>query len=368
MRGHGGGSRVGAAVVALLVGGLLLPGAAQADEREWQVAANPRATADELIGAGHAADIATSKDQMVVTWEVQPEDDEGPAQGAWRLYDLERGEVADGTFGAVREASARIDVIAVRNGFLLTDYKKHALRFLDRSGKLSAAHLPEAKRGTSLAGGTLIEGDSEDRGTWKVILPAKRQAVTLTDLPTTDVQGIELTADGTVWVLLPWTGDGPFRIAHAKDGQAPWTTETIPIPEGSATDGGGLSASGERLFVVASHENGASIGLDAILSREADEEGWTTIDPSGIAGSLTSAPSIAVLPKDRLVAVSAGDGAWIERKDGDGWTPLQLPTADRQTQLQVRAEGRWLWASEELSGNALYYSYDYGKTWHEFDR
>jgi hypothetical protein len=347
---------------------LLLPGTAHASEREWQVAANSRATADEIIDTGHAADIATSTDQMVVTWEVQPEDDEGTSQGAWRLYDLEKGKVADGTFGAVREAGARIDVVAVRDGFLLRDYKKHALHFLNRAGKLSAAHLPDARPGTSLAGGTLIEGDSEGRRTWQAILPARRQIASLTGLPTTDVQGIELTADGTVWVLLPWTGDGPFRIAHAKDGQAPWTTETIPIPKGSATDGGGLSASGERLFVLASHENGDRIGLDALLAREAGESEWSTVDTSGIADNLTSAPSIAVLPKGRLLAVPAGNGAWIEQEDGEGWAPLNLPTTDRQTELQVRVEGRWLWASQELSGNALYYSHDYGKTWHEFDR
>ena len=61
--------------------------------------------------------------------------------------------------------------------------------------------------------------------------------VRLGDLPTTQPQAVELTSDGTVWVLLPWTERGPFRIAHAKNGKAPWTTETIPLPRGSTTDG-----------------------------------------------------------------------------------------------------------------------------------
>lgn len=362
MRGHFGTTVVAA------VAGLILSGCASAQEREWDVAADPHATADDIIDAGHAVGIATTPQQMVVTWEVEPEDDEGPYQGAWRLYDRDEGQVADGTFGTVRESSGRIDVMAVRDGFLLTDYKDHSLHLLNPGGQVSPAYLPEAKGDASLAGGVLMQSESPGPLTWQVVLPEQRQVVPLTDLPTKNVQGIELTDDGTVWVLLPWKGRGPFRIAHAKDGKGPWVTETIPLPKGSGTSGEGLSVAGDRLFVVATHTKGDRMPVDVILSRKAADDDWEEIDATGIADNLTIEPRIAVLHKGRLVALASGEGAWIERNDGDGWLPLRLPKAAKRSQQDISFEGKWLWASEDLAGNSLHYSFDGGNSWREFER
>ncbi len=358
-----------AVVGALLVASPLVSGYSSASQQEWQVAANPRATADEIIDAGHAADIATNKDQMIVTWEVQPEDDEGPYQGAWRLYDRDKGKVADGTFGMVREASARIDVVAAGDGFLLTDYRKQAHYSLDAKGRLVPARFERSKVGPSLADGVLVPDASSD-GEWNVLLPSTQRIVALTDLPTKNVQGIELTSDGTVWVLLPWTNNGPFKVAYAKDGKPPWTTETIPLPKGSSTGGESISAQGNRLFVVASHEEGdrMAVAVDAILSRKAGEKGWKTIDASGIADNLTGAPRIAVLRKGRLVAMANGEGAWIQNANGSGFTTLHPPRTHRHASPSVQKDGLWLWSSEQNVGNSLRYSYDYGQTWREFVR
>ena len=365
MRRHTCGSGLAASVGPLLAAGILLTGCASGGETEWEVAANPRATADDIITAGHAADIATAGDQMVVTWEVEPEDDEGPYQGAWRLYDRETGEVEDGTFGTVREASAHIDVVPVRDGFLLTDYVKHAQHILDVEGRLLPAQLDEAELGTPLAGGVLLE-KPDDAG-WNVLLP-NMTVVQLTDLPTRDVQGIQLTSDGTVWVLLPWTTDGTYRVAYAKDGRGPWTTETIPLPKGLGTGGEGISAAGKTLFVVAGREKEDRTTVDVVLSRAAGAKGtWERIDASGIADDLTSTPHIAVPAKRRLVALAA-EGAWVQEPDRAGFAALRLPPARGRSVLGVSTGGSWLWASEHNGGNALHYSHDFGKTWREFER
>ena len=366
MQRHTGWSGMAAVVGPLLVVGLLMTGCASGGETEWEVAANPRATADEIIEAGHAVDIATSKNQMVVTWEVEPEDDEGPYQGAWRLYDRETGEVADGTFGTVRESSARIDAVAVRDGFLLTDYVKQARHILDVEGRLLPARLDKAALGTSLAGGELIE-EPDDAG-WSVLLPDQQAVVRLTNLPTRDVQGIQLTSDGTVWVLLPWTSDGTYRLAHAKDGQGPWTTETIPLPKGSGTGGEGISAAGKRVFVVAGREKGDQTTVDVVLARTAGANGtWKRIDATGIADNLTTTPHVVVLRKGRL-AVLADGGAWIEKQPGSGFTELRTPRFDENSTAELRADGAWVWASQQNGGNELHYSYNYGETWREFER
>ena len=358
------------AAASLLVATFFTTGCSNASEREWEVAADSRATAGQIIDAGHAADIATSDDQMVVTWEVEPEDDEGPYQGAWRLYDRDKGAVADGTFGTVNEADGNIEAIAVRGGFLLTDYVKHKRHFLDRDGTLTPADLRSAKPNSSLAGGVLVDWPSpgSDEPAWSVVLPDKRAVVRLTDFPTDQVQAVQLTSDGTVWVLLPWqSDDGPFRIAFAKDGKAPWTTETLPLPKGSGTYGEGISAHGDRLFVVAGHAKQDRMTTDSILSREAGEKGWTRIDASGIADNLTSAPRIAVLRKGRLAAIAGGEGAWVQKLDDSGFTELRPPGTRRSAMPEVRQEGRWLWSSERR-GNSLRYSYDYGQNWRKFRR
>jgi len=357
-----------ASVSALLLAGPMLSGCADDSERQWQVAANPRATAEEIIEAGHAADIATNGDQMVVTWEVEPEDDEGPYQGAWRLYDREPLQVAEGKFGTVREASARIEVTAVRGGFLLTDYANGRRHFLDRKGKLTPAVLRTAKPGSALAGGVLFEGHDESGApTWQVLLPRNRQVVPLASLPTEDVQAVALTEDGTVWVLLPWQGDGPFRVAYAKDGKAPWTTEIIPLPKGSSADRDGFSASRGQLFVVGSHSRGELTTVDVILSRTADDR-WTTIDAAGIPDKLTSTPQVTLLRRGRLLASTGGGGDWIRESADSHFRALRPPRAEGYARPAISSEGPWLWSTEQTLGTSLHYSYDFGRTWREFNR
>ena len=356
-----------ATVSTLLLAVPMLAGCADDSERQWQVAADPRATADEIIDAGHATDIATSGDQMVVTWEVEPEDDEGPYQGAWRLYDREPLQIAEGKFETVREASARIEVTAVRGGFLLTDYAKGRLHFLDRKGKLEPAELRTAKPSSSLAGGVLFESYASGVPAWQVLLPGKRQVVPLASLPTEDVQAVALTEDGTVWVLLPWRNDGPFRVAYAKDGKAPWTTEVIPLPKGSAAGRDGFSASGGQLFVVGSHSKGELTTVDVILSRTADDD-WTTIDAAGIPDKLTSTPQVTLLRRGRLLASTGGGGDWVRESNDTGFRAVRPPRAEGYARPRISAEGPWLWSAEQTSGTSLHYSYDFGRTWREFNR
>ncbi len=332
------------------------------------MAADPDASVDEIIDAGHATDVAVSEDQMVVTWEVEPEDDEGPCKGAWRLYDRDKGEVADGTFGTVREADARIEAITVRDGFVLTDYVKHRRHLLTTSGRVAPARLAEAKLGTALAGGELVDGRAtgSDEAGWSVLLPNQRAVVRLTDLPTTDVQALELTSDGTVWVLLPWTADGTFRVAHAKNGIEPWTTETLPIPKDMETSGSGVSASGATVFVAAGRGSADRTPTDVLLSRTADPKGtWQRINTAGIDDDLTTYPRITALPKGRLLALADGEGAWIQKVTGPGFTELRGPG---RNDPQLWTSGRWLWSSERGADNDLHYSHNFGSAWRKFDR
>jgi hypothetical protein len=354
------------AVIPLFTALVLLAGCASGQEREWQVAADADASADDIIQAGHAADVAVGDRRMLVTWEVEPEDDEGPYQGAWRLYDR-KGVVADGTFGIVRESSAALEVIAVQDGFLLTDYVEHQLHIVDVEGRLVPIRPDEGELGTSLAGGVLLP-DRTTGEAWQVFLPSSLQLVQLTELPDGDVQGIELTSDGTVWVLLPWTDGGPFRIAHAKDGKPPWTIETLPLPRGSVTSGDGMSSAGIRVFVAAGHARGDRTTIDAILMREVGEARWERVSAEGISDRLTGLPDIDLLRKGRLLATVPGEGAWVQKDDGSGFAQARLPRAQRAAMPTLWGEGRWLWSSARRGGNTLYYSDNHGDSWRAFRR
>ena len=340
---------------------------APAGQSEPEVAANPDATVEDIIAAGHVTDIAISKKQMVVAWEVEPDDDEGPHQGAWRMYDGQKGALGEGTFGTVREADAHIEVVAAPEGFLLTDYRKNGRHWVDVEGRILPMRLEPAELGTPLAGGALSRDEDADGG-WQVLLPATQQRVRLTGLPSRDVQAVELTSDGTVWVLLPRTADRQFRIAYAKNGQPPWTTERIPVPRASIVSADGLSASGQRVYVVAGRARGERMTVDSIVSRKAGETQWKRIAATGIPDNLTGSVRIEALRKGRLLAVADGEGVWVQNENKRGFAEMKPPRGQRKAAtLTAMSEGRWLWSSAPDLRSSLYFSDSYGENWRRFD-
>jgi len=348
----------------------LAPGCARTHEdraqREWRVAGDANASATEIIDAGGPVDVARNAGLTVVTWEVQPEDDEGPYQGAWRLYGSDGEAVADGRFKQVFEASGRIEVRPSGTGFVLVSYVRKQPYLLDRKGQV---HRP--RKGVNLAtvlGEQRATETYADLSQWRLQLPGQKRLVRWRDLPTDEPQTM-VVAGGELWVLMPRTQDYETgRIAHSPNGRKPWTIEAMPNPPGTAIDAETVGASGGSLFAAAvkfgTGSNGDRVDAASILRRPLTAKGaWQSIAATGIdRGSMTIGPRITQLPHGRLLA--SGEGAWLSRPGG-GWDPVRLPAPDQRSAPAISATGSRLWS---LGPWELHFSDDLGRTWRRFER
>jgi hypothetical protein len=346
----------------------LATGCARTDEnrahREWRVADDATASAEEIIDAGGPVDVARNGGLTVVTWEVQPEDDEGPYQGAWRLYGADGEAIADGRFKQVFEASGRIEVRPYGTGFVLVSYVRRQLYLLDRTGKVR-----RPAKGANLAailGQDRATEDYADLSEWRLQMPGQKRLVRWSDLPTDEPQGM-VVAGGELWVGMPRKQDYERgRIAHSKTGRAPWVVETIPNPPGTAIDSETIGESGGALFAVAVNygSNDDRVDVVSILRRPLKATGaWESIDATGIdSSSMTFGPRITQLSQGRLLA--SGEGAWLSRPGG-GWEAVRLPKSDRPYPPSISSTGSRLWS---LGPWDLHFSDDLGRTWQKFDR
>jgi hypothetical protein len=344
----------------------VLSGCADQEQREWGTAEDAHASADDIIDHGNAGDIAQSGGQLLITWVVDPEDDEGPAQGAWRLYGKDGSRVADGSFGQVREASARMDVWAVDDGFVLQDYVKSRFHHVSRTGKLAGISIDD-KTPRSLVGAQFVPGH-EGEGLGQLgfaILPNGRMAP-LPKSPTDQPQDTVITADGELWVGLPWSGNGENRrFVHAKDGRGPWVSTTMALPTGTESSAYSMSTAGRRVFVPVARGDAATA---VILTTSTDgTKPWRKVSAKGLARNLTVTPSIQVLPDGRLFASTSGEGAWIQQKSGS-WKAIHGVKTAKYSDADVSFAAGRLWSSEWSFGHSLKYSTDYGKTWTDFKR
>lgn len=330
------------------------------------MAGNRFATAGQIVGIGSPADVAVSGDETLVTWQVEPDDDEGPYQGAWRLYGKKGDHVADGKFGIVHEASGRIEAWAIDGGFVMLDYRTHRLWRLDRRGELTVMK-PSRLPAASLAGGQLIQADWTFPSRTYVLFRDGR-LTELPDVPGNEAQDLLLDQKGELWALQEWQDKGPIRLAHAANGRPPWTTETVPVPAGSSVQSYSMSAADGRIFLPTTHQTGDRQPVDDLMVRPAGPTGdWSRIDTAGISDRLTVPPRIQAW-QGHLLATAAGEGQWMLAPSARRWKPIKGVATATYSTPYVFVEGGRLWSAEGPFGNTLNYSTDAGATWHEFDR
>jgi hypothetical protein len=333
-------------------------------EREWRVAGDKNATADEIIDAGQPADVAASGDQTLITWLANPEDDEGPSQGAWRLYDADGVRVADGKLGIVREASARAVVLGVDDGFLIQNYTSPELLHVATSGTLSTVPFRKKARPTQ-AGDVLLAGQG-DTGAYR---PSEHTAYRLPHMPSDQWQSVQLDDDGKVWVMLPWDTDGDARIAEAQGGVAPWHTEVVDLPAGSAPTIDMAYAGGELMFPQQSTEvddDGEGDEYQAVWRRATSSEAGPTAWHSTALNSAllpkTYGLGLAKTVEGRLLVIGEGT-ALLEQADGS----LQALKVPGKSGTYVDPVGDALYAYAWKTAE-LYVSEDLGESWTVVDR
>jgi hypothetical protein len=323
--------------------------------REWRVAADPHASAAEIIETGRPVEVAAGHDRTLVTFRVGSDDDEGPQQGAWRLYDGHDDPLADGRLGQVREQEAVAAVDAVADGFLLRGYTTPQLQHVTLNGRISAVPMPGTVSRAE-AGDVLVD-QGEDRG-WRVYRPADHTAYRLPRLPFGDVQRVALDQTGELWVLRSWTRT-TIRLAHAR-GAGPWQRTDVPTTRPGSYPVG-LTAENGVVVVRVAHGPDELPELSAleVLDPRAGST-WHAVSPRGITLGQTLEPELRVLTDGRLLVVGQGEGAWLQRADG-GFAAVDLP----DDEASVDIEGQ-RWFTTYPRGRRLWVSTDEGASWTDF--
>ena len=334
------------------------PAAHHDPEREHAVAADPHATADEIIDEGQAVRVAETADQTLVAYRPESDDDEGPQQAAWRLYDDGERRVADGRLGLVREQSAIPELTAVGDGFLVESYTGHLLRRVSPAGVISG--VPTVRRASpARAGDVLLEGYG-DTGGRSVYRPADHAAYTLPRLPTANPQGMVVDHRGTVWVLLDWRGRS-VGVLSSPGGTGPWRRTTVPLQRDGFPEG--IAVAGDRVVVPTAHGKGEVPGLDGIWAYPDDDmrAGWTRTAPTGIDLDRSIGVSVDALADGRLLVVGDGGAVFLqEAADRPAFTEVGLPRGSRGASVQVSGDALFATFTRD---HQLYRSKDAGDSW-----
>lgn len=327
-------------------------------EREWQLAGDENATPDQIIDGGRPARVAASGGQTLITWVVTPEDDEGPAQGAWRLYDVAGRHVAEGKLGIVHEAGAVADVTAVDDGFLLGNYTAPALIHVSPTGALTPVSIADRSRPTQP--GDVVVRECCDAVVYR---PSDRTAFQLPRMPDDQWQSVALDGAGKVWVMLPWGKRGDARVAWAQGGVEPWTTEVVDLPTGSSPTMGMALAGGQLMFPQARSSMTEFVEFQAIWRRTVGAGGgrWRSVpfDPALLPRSIDL--QLSITAGGRLL-VRGDEATALEQPDGS-FALVDTPGDD----AEVTPVGDRLYANVWHQAE-LYVSTDLGRTWTIVDR
>ncbi|GGO84433.1 hypothetical protein GCM10011584_01960 [Nocardioides phosphati] len=332
-------------------------------QREWRVAGDKEATADQIIDAGRPGSVATSGDRTLTTWQVQPEDDEGPSQAAWRLYDLEGARIADGKLGIVFEQGATTEVVPAPDGFVIDNYSKTPLIHVAPTGALTTIPLHAERRATR-AGDVLVRAWTGDRSFYR---PADHAAYRLPRTPA-NPQAVQLDETGRVWVMRLWSRDGDARIASAQGGVAPWTTETVDLPAGSSPTVDMAYAGGRLMFPQRSSTVAEYDEFQAIWSRStqpgAVDHAWRSTPIARDQLTHTVTVGLDRTSTGRLLVSGESTPTLLEQADGS-LRPLEVPGTTEPAPVQSVADRLYAtsWSQAEL-----YVSDDLGKSWTRVQR
>ena len=309
-------------------------------EREYRVAADQNATAQQIIDAGGPVRVAASADRTLVAWRAESDDDEGPQQAAWRLYDERGSRIAEGTLGQVREQSAIPTLTAVADGFLIDNYAGHRLRHVAVDGAISNVTISRGVRPTQ-SGDVLVESQGGER--LRFYHPADQTAYSLPKLPFGNPQGKVLDGRGRLWVLLVWS-KREAKVASAAGGAGPWQRTAVPLQEGGLPTG--IHAAAGGVFVPTAHGKGMYPRIDGLWQHSTNgtpSDPWSRLPITGVNLEKTLQPLVEALPDGRLVLIGESGVVWVQGADG--------------TFIRATVPGQGVNGLPEVAGSRLFLSF-----------
>lgn len=319
-------TRVAAAAVLLLVsaGCGSAPGSGDDwkydPERSWQLAGDPDASVADLVDVGSIASIADSGSQRLVTYVVEPEDDEGRQQGVWRLYD-DRGErVSGGKLGIVQEQTARATGHVVRDGFLIESYRGGLLH-VSVDGKIS--HVSLSRKPRMSKAGDVLTDETDDRGGPLVYHQDTHDAAPL-PLKYPEgygPQGLAIDESGALWVQDDPRG-GRYQVRWTRDGKRWQRTPLKAAVKGAYLVGGPVASDGQVLLAEAGGGPDESSPVIGIWHTPAGRAAWTRTPVKGAPVDELSASALSI---DGELVLGGEHGMFRVGPDGT-LSPVAGPT------------------------------------------
>lgn len=322
------------------------------------MAADPEATASDIITAGGPSAVATRPGATLVAWTAETDTSDGPQQGAWRLYDSDGRRVADRTLGQVFDAAAVPELTAVPDGFVITGYTGSRLRHLADDGTLT--DVPQSRtRAPTRPGDVLLPRFAPAESL--VYRPADHRAYRLPELPFPQLQRLAIDRTGRLWAQQLWDRR-TAPVSSSADGLEPWTRTEVQLADGGQPQAL-VVARGQVVMSTASA--GSDPALDAVWTRPvtgAPATPWRRIDADGVRLRDTE-PLVGALPDGRLVLSGANQVMYRQGSDGT-FSRLMPPDGLRYSSLRYAGDGLYLVGSTD---DQLYRSPD-GTSWRAVKR
>ncbi|MET7640272.1 hypothetical protein [Streptomyces sp. NPDC005438] len=336
--------------------------------RYEKVIKNPRPTPQEVIDVSGAPDGAVQGEDGSVLLSFHPgapDDDEGPAVYAWRLYSPESKRVADHAEKSNAETGIPGTFHSCAGGFLFAPSQLGGKYFfLDTSGKKHPVTKRDTPRNTRPGDVLAGEATTDGVGATYAYRPSTR---TVAPVPLANNRVNGLTVDsrrGTAWAHDQGEGSTPHRIVTSAAGG-----RSHPLPaKYSVID---LAARGGTF--VAYTDRGVEFPKDPVLHLTRDGVRWWTVRGTSDM-PMKDFPlhaEVDVLSDGRVLVTDAErKRSWLSDTDGDEFTRLRTPVGF----VRTSAQGRVLYGVADsfhgsykpVRGEGLWRSDDGGRHWTRF--
>ena len=327
-------------------------------DRSVEVAGDPAATIEDIVGAGRATRLAsTATGEVLVSYLVTSDDDEGPQASAWRLYDDQGDRVAQGRGVRVSEQGASPDVWSTTAGVLLRpDWTRPRFELVRTDGTVAPVVNSRAPTPTR-PGDVAIDQ-------LRFFRPADATTYRYAERRPDDRRALDIAVDdrGGVWALVDWRAT-TIDVLHSADGSAPWTTTSFGLPAGDAYPDR-VRVVGDRVVVPVL---GGRTGNRTVALRHRpfrDTTGpWASADLGAIDDPDFFGASVEALPDGRLLLGDQRPWVCDLPRGGAGCLELRLP---RDAVLIGAVEDLLLAATPD--GTGVVVSRDGGATWRPWSR
>lgn len=320
----------------------------------YDMAADERATPAEIVEAGGPIGVVESgTGHRLVSYLVESNDGEGPQAAAWRLYDENGAQVAEGAGIRVSEASARPDLWPLPDGVLMAPDSTVREGLVKIADDGTVTEVPHGDGKVAARPGDVLVGLAE------LYRPADGATYRLVDVPgTRNVYEAVLDDDGGLWLLRESAGQPVSTVLHCPDGGPPCTETTVPNDGTAFVDA--LDLADGRVYAPVVEPSMDGGGLRALHVADPATGTWSPVDITGVVADGWYLPRVSALDDGTLLLGDSGT-TWFAGGAGD-WRPVGMYDGADDDFTSLYAVGGALYATGRVPEDA-HVSTDLGQSW-----